>query len=260
MEAWVAKRLESPHVVKLQSEPGRQTFLYNLFEYVEGQTLGQWMAEHPQPEVKEVRRIVSQVIAGLRGMHRREMLHQDLKPDNVVLHPERGAVIIDMGSCYVAGIDEIEVAYERDAILGTLPYSAPEYRLGRKGTRKSDQFSLGIILYRMFTGRHPYGERFAKAQNLRDFSNLKYQPAFQINPLVPVWVDGVIRRAVQINPDLRYDSFSELLYDLEHPNQAYLLKENLPLLHRGGVDFWRTAALVLLAVEVVTLVWTQWAK
>lgn len=255
MEAWIAKRVDSPHVVKSKSIPGRQQFLYNLFEYVEGPTLAAWMKQNPKPEVKAVRAIVNQVVTGLRRLHRREMLHQDLKPDNIVLHPERGAVIIDLGSGYVAGIDEIEVDYQRDSMLGTLHYSAPEYRLGRKATAKSDMFSLGVIVYKMFTGHFPYGEGFTKAHNLREFSALKYQPAHAHNPLTPIWIDGLLRKMVQINPERRYDLFSEMLYDFEHPNSEFLLSGSQPLLQRGSLSFWRGAALVLLVAEVLTLVW-----
>ncbi len=253
MESWIGKRIDSVHVAKSIRVPRRQRFLYNIFEYVEGPTLKRWIEENPKAEVKEVRRIVEQLVKGLRAMHRREMLHQDLKPENIVIHPERGAMIIDMGSSFVGGIDEINVGFQRDDILGTASYSAPEYRLGRKPTNKADMFSLGMIIYQMFTGKLPYNEAFSNAQTVRDFSVLKYEPAYVHNPLIPVWVDGVIQKMVQVNADLRYESFSELLYDLEHPNKNFLLQENLPFLQKQSLGFWKTATLVLFLTQIATL-------
>ena len=107
----------------------------------------------------------------------------------------------------------------------------------------------------MFTGAYPYGEAYAKAQTVREFSLLRYTPAPAHNPLVPSWIDGVLRKAVQVSPELRYESFSELLYDLEHPNQAFAGPEGLPLLQRGSVAFWRGAALALLAGNFVAVIW-----
>ena len=255
MESWIAKRVGSPHVAGLANSPRPQRFLYNLYEHIEGPTLAEWIAQNPKPEVKLVRSLAEQIVTGLRIMHRKEMLHQDLKPENIVVHPERGAVIIDMGSCYVAGIAEIDTEFQRDQILGTMQFSAPEYRLGRKPTRKADLFSLGVIIYKMFTGHYPYGDAYSKAQSVRDFSRLNYEPAYVHNPLVPVWVDGVLRKAVQVNSESRYDSFSELLYDLEHPNEEFLLQGKLPFIQRGSTDFWRTAAIIFFLAEVLTLGW-----
>ena len=255
MESWIGKRIDSDHVVKAIRMPRKQAFLYNLFEFVEGPTLNKWVKINPNPEVKPVAKIVKEIIRGLRAMHRREMLHQDLKPDNIVIHPERGAVIIDLGSCYVGGIDEIDVAFQRDRILGTMHFSAPEYRLGRKPTEQADLFSLGMIMYYLFTGRTAYGEAFTKATTLRDFSLLEYESVQRYNPLVPAWVDGIIRKAVQVSPNLRYESFSELEYDLDHPNEDFLLTDSVPLLKKSSTKFWRRTAITLAITQIALLIW-----
>ena len=207
MEGWIGGRVESPHLVASVKAVRGQTFLYTLLEYIEGDLLSTWRKANAAPDVKECLAIAKGIFHGLRAMHRKDMLHQDLKPSNVILHPSRGAVIIDFGSAFVPGIQELATPFEREQALGTLDYSAPEYFLGRTPTKKSDLFSAGVILYELLTGKLPYGNRYEKCHTLRDFSSLEYTPATLQNSLVPTWLDGAIRKAVQINPNLRYDSF-----------------------------------------------------
>ncbi len=255
MEGWIGKKLKHEHLAGAFAPTRGQNFLYTVLEYIEGGSLEQWMKENPKPDAREVTTLARQILQGLRAMHRMEMLHQDLKPSNVIVHPERGAVIIDYGSTHVAGLQEIEAPFLGQHALGTLGYSAPEYFLDRKPTRKSDLFSLGVIVYEMLTGRLPYGEKYERCQSVRDFSVLEYQPATKFNSHVPVWLDGALRKAVAVNPQRRYESYSEFEYDLEHPNPKFLPENAGPFVERNPVLFWKLVAGVLAVAEVATLVW-----
>ncbi|MBK1877352.1 bifunctional protein-serine/threonine kinase/phosphatase [Pelagicoccus mobilis] len=255
MEGWIGKKLKHERLAQAFVPPSGQNFLYTVLEYIEGDSLEDWMKANPKPDVRQVTTIVRQVLQGLRAMHRSEMLHQDLKPSNVILHPERGAVIIDYGSTYVAGIQEIDAPFERELALGTLGYSAPEYFLGRKGNRRSDLFSLGVMLYEMLTGKLPYGEKYERCQSVRDFAALQYTPATKYNSHVPVWLDGAIKKAVAINSQLRYESYSEFEYDLEHPNPKFLPENAGAFVERNPVLFWKLVAGALAVAEIATLVW-----
>ncbi len=84
-EEWIGRRLDSPHVLKVIPPKQRRQFLYSVTEYVEGQTLRQWMDDHPQQDLPMTRGIVEQIAIGLRAFHRDEMIHQDLKPENIVI-------------------------------------------------------------------------------------------------------------------------------------------------------------------------------
>ena len=84
-----------------------------------------------------------------------------------------------------SGIAEIAAPYDRHSALGTVPFAAPEYRLGIEPSSRSDLFSIAVLAYHLFTGgQHPYGERWSKASSLRDFTILEYRPAFQFNPQI----------------------------------------------------------------------------
>jgi len=85
---------------------------------------------------------------------------------------------------------------------------------------------------------------------------LRYEPATRYNPHVPVWLDGAIRKAVQINPQLRYDSYSEFEYDLEHPNPRFLPEDAGPFMERHPLRFWKIVAGLLAVGLMATWWWT----
>ncbi|MEE2729589.1 MAG: bifunctional protein-serine/threonine kinase/phosphatase [Pseudomonadota bacterium] len=252
MEEWVGRRIDSPYVVKVVDAGPSRRFLYYLTEDLPGPTLAKLLQQQHTLDVPAVVGLAEKLVQGLRAFHRRETLHQDIKPDNIVMKGD-DPVIIDFGSVYVAGVDEIATSFEREHALGTLDYSAPEYRLQRPRSERSDQFSLAVVLYELLTGKHPFGEAFQKAGTAAEFLDLKYTPAYRRNPMVPLWLDGALRKALQTNAELRYDSLSEWVHDLKHPNPAFLKVEQRPLLERDPARFWRWVALTLLVTNLLTL-------
>ena len=133
-------------------------------EFVDGQTLTQWMIDNPKPDLETVRGIVEQIARGLRAFHRMEMLHQDLRPENIMIDKTGTVKIIDFGSTGSPAWSRPRRPPARDDILGTAQYTAPEYFLGESGSPRSDLFSLGVITYQMLTGRLPYGAQVARAR------------------------------------------------------------------------------------------------
>ena len=248
-ESWIGKRLDSPHVVKILDHARHKTFLYIVLEHIEGQTLRQWMSDHPTPSLRDVRNIVEQVAVGLRAFHRKEMIHQDMKPENIMIDAFGSVKIIDFGSTKVAGVEEIVTPIERPYMLGTAAYAAPEYLQGYAGSNRSDIFSLGVLTYEMLTGHLPYGVDPMAG----DMNTLTYTPGYQYNAAIPVWMDGALAKAVHPNPADRYAALSEFLYDLSHPNAAFLHEKPLALIERNPAGFWRWMALVSLLANVILL-------
>ncbi|MBR0752236.1 bifunctional protein-serine/threonine kinase/phosphatase [Bradyrhizobium jicamae] len=252
MEEWVAKRIDSPHVLKPWLPQRRRNFLYVATEYIDGQTLTQWMIDHPDPGLETVRDIAEQIAKGLRAFHRKEMLHQDVRPDNIMIDKTGTVKIIDFGSTKITGVAEAAPS-GADDILGTQQYTAPEYFLGEPGTPRSDLFSLGVVTYQMLTGRLPYGAQIARARTRADFNRLVYSPAGHSGRDIPIWVDRTLERAVHANPLKRYESFSEFLFDLRNPNAKYLTTSSTPLIERNPVLFWKSTTLALALVVVLLL-------
>lgn len=253
MEEWVARRLNNPHVLKPGIQARQRHFLYLVTEFIEGQTLAQWMIDHPKPDIESVRKIIEQIAQGIRAFHRQEMLHQDLRPNNVMIDRTGTVKIIDFGSTQVAGLQEIASPLDRHEILGTAQYTAPEYFLGESGSSGSDLFSLAVIAYQMLSGRLPYGTEVAKTRTKAAQRRLSYRSVLDENRAIPAWIDGVLKKALHPNPYHRYEALSEFVYDLRHPNQAYLNQTRPPIMERNPVAFWKTVSLFL-AIAVIALI------
>ena len=253
MEEWIARRINSPYVLKPCLQTRKRNFLYIVTEYIEGQTLTQWMIDHPKPDLETVRGIVEQIAKGLRGFHRMEMLHQDLRPENIMIDNTCTVKIIDFGSTSVAGIMEMSRAFEQPNILGTAQYTAPEYFLGESGSSRSDLFSLGVIAYQMLTGKLPYGTQVAKTRTKAAQRNLIYDPLREYRREIPVWIDDALMKALHPDPNKRYEELSEFIYDMRHPNKVYLNKARPPLLERNPVAFWQGVSFILAMIIVILL-------
>jgi serine/threonine protein kinase len=212
-------------------------------EYVEGQTLAQWMTDNPRPDLETVRGIVEQIARGLQAFHRMEMLHQDLRPENIMIDKTGTVKIIDFGSVSVAGVDERASPVERSSILGTLQYTAPEYFVGDAGSERSDLFSLGVIAYQMLSGRLPYDAEAARVRTRAAQRALEYSTLLDEQRDIPPWVDAALGKAVHPEPLERYEALSEFVYDLRHPNTSLL--RTMPLLERNPLLFWKMACAVL---------------
>ncbi len=245
MEEWAGKRIDHDSVLKIIEQKRPRNFLYFIMEYIEGISLDQWIKENPQPDIHEVTELTDKIIAGLRAFHRMEMLHRDLKPENIMLTKNNEIKIIDFGSVKIAGIQEVSTPVERLELLGTKNYTAPEYLLGMQGSNRSDIFSLGVLVYQMLTGELPYGDRLTRKLNWRTLNKIKYNSAITHNPMIPLWLDGAIEKAVKTDQRLRYDTFSEFFFDLTHPN-ANFMKHSAPLLESNPVLFWKISTGLLL--------------
>lgn len=254
MESWVGSRIHCAQVVRVVEPPESRGFLYYLTEYVPGPTLGQTIKERAPLDIGDALELMEQLIKGCRAFHRKDTLHQDLKPDNIVLSGT-GPVILDFGSCWVAGVAEMGEPFERDRILGTLEYSAPEYRCALGVSARSDQFSLAVILYEMLTGHKPYGEQYASTMHWKAFQKLRYQPARRHNVLIPEWLDQALEKALSIHPNHRYDALSEWLNDLQRPNPKWLSSGKQPLLERNPVRFWQCLAAVGWLLALAALIY-----
>jgi serine/threonine protein kinase len=254
MEEWAARRINSPHVLKPCTQSRKRNYLYVVMEFIDGQTLTQWMIDNPKPDLETVRGIVEQIAKGLGAFHRREMLHQDVRPENIMIDKTGTVKIIDFGATRVTGVVEAAPPTDHNDILGTVQYTAPEYFLGESGSPLSDQFSLGVITYQMLTAKLPYGAQAAKARTKSQFRKLRYNPAFDDNREIPAWIDWALRKAVHPDPDKRYEALSEFVFDLRQPNMNYLNASPTPLIQRNPLLFWKGLCFILACIVVFLLV------
>jgi len=250
LEEWIAKRLNNPHVAKAVEPTRKRNYLYLVSEYIEGISLKQWMIDNQKPTIHQVRDIIGQIAKGLQAFHRQEMVHQDLRPNNIMIDINNTIKIIDFGSTFIAGVTDIK---NEEAVRGTIRYSAPEYFLGEVGTPRSDIYALAVMAYQMLSGRFPYDAEIAQVRSLSAQRRLSYKSLINDDIEFPIWIDDTLRKALQVEPSKRYAELSEFIRDLHHPNKAFISRTSRPLIERDPVMFWKGISLILLIIVVFQL-------
>lgn len=256
LEEWVARRVNHPHVLKAPPTRAVRRHAYAVTQFVEGATLEEWVNQQPGTDLAAIRSIVKQVASGLQALHRREILHRDLRPANVIIDSEGTATIIDFGSAQVAGLDELAGPTGDAMFAGTMQFTAPEIWLGQPASRSSDLWSLGAIVYYMLTRALPYGPRLSNATTRAAQSRLAYIPICESNPEIPEWIDAAIARAVALDPAKRYGELSEFVYDLSRPNLSLVAPAQRPWLVRRPERLWQAVS-ALLAIALAAALLTR---
>jgi len=252
-EEWVGQHLNHQNVMKTYASPNK-TWLYYIAEYIEGMSVRQWMDDHPEPDLIDVRQIMSQTITGLRAFQRADMVHQDIKPENLMIDKEGRVVIIDFGTTRISGIDELASPLDKSLPQGSVGYLAPEYLMGETGTMQSDLFSLAVVIYEMLLAGLPF--EAPKQPKIKSYSDLTYRSATSYGKRLPVWVEACLIKALKANPKERYRAFSEFEQDFNHPNKNLVnAHEKMPLVIRYPLKTWQTSSLILLTICLIQQYW-----
>ena len=178
------------------------------------------------------------------------MVHQDLRPENIMIDSSNVVKIIDFGSTHIAGVNDSDTDTQ-DNLRGTMRYSAPEYFLGQSGTPQSDIYSLAVITYQMLSGKFPYGVKIAQAKSISAQRKLKYQSLIDDDSELPLWVDDALQKALNVEPLKRHSVLSEFMTDLRRPNKAFEARNRPPLIQRDPVAFWQAVSFILLITVLV---------
>jgi serine/threonine protein phosphatase PrpC len=241
-EILVGSRVASPFVgavVAVSTE--RQTGLYGVQPFYEGQTLEARLKSHIG--LKPALAIAIPLTRAITALHRLDIIHRDIKPDNVILTTDGGLKLVDLGVARLPRVDE----FDASEIPGTPSYLAPEMFGGNAGDAFTDQFALGVTLWRLFTGKFPYGETEA-------FARPRFSPPeapSRSRPELPAWLDAALMRAVAIDPQDRFGDVTELLRALEGGAAVpRVTLGSVPLIERNPVRFWQLVA-ALLAIGLV---------
>lgn len=252
-EEWIGRRIDHPGVMKVLPRP-ESRFLYYVAEHVDGRTLRQWMLDHPRPAIDEVRRLVDEIAKALRAFQRLQMVHRDLKPENVMVDRDGNAKIIDFGTAYAQGFDELASAVRETHPVGSVGYVAPECLLGQGATHAADIYALGIVTYEMLTGKLPYKPPLAR--DAKAYLGRPYVPLAKAGREdLPTWIDLALAKATAQDPANRYEALSELTTDLSHPNPDLVRRaESAPLLQKNPTLFWKLISATLAASLALALI------
>ncbi|MEE2002355.1 protein kinase [Alkalimonas sp. MEB108] len=238
-EEWIGSRIQSPYVVKVIRQSRPRSFLYYLMEYVQGQSLEQLLTQQQPVKPGRAIKLVEQIAKGLQAFHDCEAIHQDLKPGNILVTADDQVKIVDFGSVFVAGVAEIFVPLEHEAALGTASYSDPLYLQGHNSGIQGDVYSLATICYELFTGQLPYGSKIEDCRTASDFDRLRYIPAREHNPRIPLWFDRALEKGVAFDLQQRYTTLQSLLRDLKQPNPDFLREEVKRNTRTSSLLFWQ---------------------
>jgi serine/threonine protein phosphatase PrpC len=248
-EMWIATHVRSPFVTESLEPPGeRRSCLYGVLPFYEGETLERRLSRRPQIPLTAGLGIAIKLTKAVAALHRAGIIHRDIKPENIMLEPDGGLKLIDLG---VARLRQFEDA-ETLEIPGTRSYMAPELFAGTPADESTDLFALGVTVYRMFTGGvYPYGEQ-------EPFAQPRFGKAVALarsRPDLPAWVERCISRAISIDRRQRFADAIEFGFELEHGSLRAVPQavERPSLYDRNPVAFWQVTSLLLLVALLVAL-------
>ena len=219
-EARSASALNHPNIVTIYEIGSVDSISYIAMELVQGKTLRELLTEGPLP-AKRLLGLSAQIADGLARAHEAGIVHRDLKPDNVMITREGLVKILDFGLAKVAGSSSPEMSQlptvaeptEPGVVLGTVGYMSPEQAMGRQVDFRSDQFSLGSILYEMVTGKRAFS-RDSAPETLAAIIREEPEPLPSLAPHLPTALRWVIERCLAKEPEERYGSTRDLARDL----------------------------------------------
>lgn len=205
-EAEAAARLNHPNIVTIYEAGEDHDLAYIVMDYVEGESLEYYTDPDELLTVWEVLDIGAQVAEALDYAHEKQVVHRDVKPGNIIYDRETGAVkVTDFGIACLTDNSRTRTG----TVLGTPSYMSPEQASGKKLDGRSDLFSLGVMLYQLLTGRLPFvGDSFANL--IYRITTQKHPALKKIRPSLNASVSRIINRALQKEPDDRYESGDEM--------------------------------------------------
>ncbi|WP_339900946.1 bifunctional protein-serine/threonine kinase/phosphatase [Paraglaciecola polaris] len=235
-EEWVGQHIKHHNVMRIFKRPDNAKFMYHICEYIEGQTLRQWMIDNPAPSIEQVRIIITPLIQALRVLQRKDMVHRDVKPENVMVDHNGEVKLIDFGTVLVNALAETNSLPQEHIALGSVHYIAPEYLLTQSSDHKCDMFSVAVVVYEMLTGHLPFKPFKYQDYIPNAYHEWEYQSVAKFRADLPQWLDLTLKKALQPNPVSRYEAFSEFMMDLSQPNKNLLLAiQKPPLIQRNPV-------------------------
>jgi non-specific serine/threonine protein kinase len=214
-EQMILPKLSGSHVPRFVASGGLQN-PYIVMELIAGQSLKARLPQLPLPP-EEVAALGAKVAAALHDIHRQDVIHLDVKPSNVMLRESGEAVLIDFGFSRHAHLPDI-LAEEFPGPIGTGPYIAPEQLLRNRSDPRSDIFALGVMLYFFATGERPFGD----PQTVRAWRRRLYRdpvPPRGRRSDCPPWLQEIILRCLEIEPERRHATAAQLAFDLQQPEQ-----------------------------------------
>lgn len=219
-EAQAAAGLEHPNIVNIYDVGSENGFYYIVMEFVEGITLKTYIEKKGQLNYKETLSIAIQVGRGIQAAHAKNIIHRDIKPQNIIISTDGKVKVTDFGIARAVSEHTIH-----SDVMGSVHYASPEQARNGYVSNKSDIYSLGIVMYEMVTGRVPFDGDSTVAVAIQHLQDEMVAPSAYAKDL-PISLEKIILKCTQKSPDRRYDSMESLLVDLRKsllsPNEDFV--------------------------------------
>lgn len=244
-EEWIAKRVTSPHLVTgLPLRSGRRTALYSVMAYHPGENLAERIKRKRGLSVKETAFLGRQLLTALSDLHRQGVVHRDVRPKNLLYDKKnRHLLLVGLGASHVDQLGE--QTGEPRATSGAMTYIAPEVFAGAPATPRADIYAAGVTLYRMLTGRYPYG----RTRSGETIHTGNFVPPTRYRSDIPDWLEAALMRACETDPRDRFkstDEFAEALITTRRPSGSSTPSAEAP--KKAAIPHWElllVGALVL---------------
>ena len=234
-EQMIMPRLTGPHVPRFVATGPLDPMPYIVMERIPGESLKERLDDCPLPW-PEVVAIGAKVAHALHDLHLQHVIHLDIKPSNVMIRETGEAVLIDYGFARHERLPDL-LAEEFREPFGTTPYMAPEQVLQDRADPRSDLFALGVMLYFFLTGERPFGT--PRGGQIRRRLWRDPVPPRALVPDCPPWLQEIILRCLEVDPDERYATAAQLALDLENPEQVRLTERAERRERDSGVKTFR---------------------
>lgn len=219
VERMILPQLRGPHVPRFVAAGDHHDQPWLVMEHLAGDTLRPLLDSAPLPP-QQVAELGALAATAIHALHQQEVIHLDIKPSNLLRRPDGSVALIDFGLSHHAHLPDLLDEQFRVPI-GTAPYIAPEQVLGARDEPRSDLFALGVTLYHLATGERPFGNPGSPA-GLRRRLYRDPVPPRALRPEIPRWLQEVILRCLEVDPDARHATAAQLAHDLQHPEQVPL--------------------------------------
>jgi len=231
VEHQILQVLQGTYVPRFVAAGDLVNMPYLVMEHVRGQTLQQLLDAHThnrtRAEVMDITRLGASIARAAHSLHQQNTCHLDIKPANVLLHPDGHAVLLDFGlSCHAHYPDLL--AEELRKAVGSPAWIAPEQVVGVRGDPRSDIFAIGVMLYELATSELPFGNPQTDG-GMRQRLWMDPKPPRRLREDLPEWFQEVVLRCLEPEAAKRYPSAAHLAFDLEHPEQVKVTKRGKQL-------------------------------